>query len=72
MTDGSFDCGGSQVPKPSPRKLSVDLKQLHVPSPKTQVIGFDTDTEEERENDDEEEDTVSIKDRPRHQFIAST
>ena len=70
-TDSSFDCGGGQVSKASPRKVSVDLKNLHAPSPKTQVIGFDTDTEEEREID-EEEDTASIKVRPHHQFIAST
>ena len=49
VTEGSFDCGGSQVPKASPRKVSVDIKNPLALSPKTQVIGFDTDTEEERE-----------------------
>ena len=49
VTEGSFDCGGSQVPKASPCKVSVDIKNPQALSPKTQVIGFDTDTEEERE-----------------------
>ena len=50
----------------------MDIKNYQVPSPKTQVIGFDTDTEEEQDFDEEEDDTVSIKDRPHHQFITST